>query len=252
VGYRAAGKEFSPSVVELNKIYDNIGPGFLDNVSKLEVDGRPSNNVDLRKSYLNSPNSLQSAKCQDNEVYNNKESENVSKLDFSVLYCSNCRKKCEPNKCGKCFTAVYCNKTCLEGHWSKHKKICQVLREKASVVITSIERSGYDGMIKRHAKGLEEIGPNFSPPPPRDGRKFIVKVQSIVLLDVKPYTLLLYDRSLDLYDRFQSKVIAKLVQEFGIQCKRQFMEKKLFLYCLFEKNGQLRLFINEFADFLKW
>ena len=252
VGNRAAGKEFSPSVVELNKIYDNIGPGLLDNISKLEVDGRPSNNVDLRKSYLKSPNSLQSAKCQDNEDYNNEESENVSKLDFSVLYCSNCRKKCEPNKCGKCFTAVYCNRTCLEGHWSKHKKICQVLREKASVVITSMERSGYDGMIKRHAKGLEEIGPKFSPPPPRDGRKFIVKVQSIVLLDVKPYTLLLYDRSLDLYDRFQSKVIAKLVQEFGIQCKRQLVEKKLFLYCLFEKNGQLRLFINEFADFLKW
>jgi parallel beta-helix repeat protein len=109
VGYRAAGKEFSPSVVKLNKIYDNIGPGFLDNVNKCEVDGRSSNNVDLRKSYLKSPNSLQSAKCQNNEVYNNKESDNVNKLNFSVPYCSKCRKKCEPNRCGKCFTAVYCN-----------------------------------------------------------------------------------------------------------------------------------------------
>ena len=253
VGYRAAGKEFSPSVVELNKIYDNIGPGFLDNVSKCEVDGRPSANVDLRKSYLKSPNSLQSAKCLGNEVHNNKESENVSQLNFAIPYCSNCRKKCEPNRCGKCFTAVYCNKACLEGHWSKHKKVCKVLRGKASFLITSMKRVGGHGMIKRHAKSLEEIGPKFSPPPPRDGRRFVVKVQSSTPgIDLKPNTLLLYDRSLELYEEIQSKVIDKLVQEFGIQCERQVAEKKLFLHCLFEKNGQPRLFINEFADFLRW
>jgi tetratricopeptide (TPR) repeat protein len=253
VGYRVAGKEFSPSVVELNKIYDNIGPGFLDNVSKCEIDGRPCNNVDLRKSYLKSPNSLQSAKCQDNEVYNNKESENVSQLNFSFPYCSNCRKKCEPIRCGKCFTAVYCNKSCQKGHWSKHKKLCEVLRGKASFLITSMKRVGGDGMIKRHAKGLEEIGPKFSPPPPRDGKRFVVKVQSSMLrTDLKPHTLLLYDRSLELYEEIQSKVIANLVQEFGIQCERQVAEKKLFLHCLFEKNGQPRLFINEFAEFLRW
>ena len=253
VGYRAAGKEFSPSVIELNKIYDNVGPGFLDNVNKCEVDGRPRTNVDLRKSYLKSPNSLQSAKCQGNEVHNNKESENVSKLIFSVPYCSKCRKKCEPSRCGKCFTAAYCNKSCQKGHWPKHKKLCKVLRGKASFLITSMKRVGGDGMIKRHAKGLEEIGPEFSPPPPRDGRRFVVKVQSSTPgTDLKPHTLLLYDRSLELYEEIQSKVIDKLVQEFGVQCERQVVEKKLFLHCLFEENGQLRLFTNEFSDFLKW
>jgi hypothetical protein len=116
-----------------------------------------------------------------------------------------------------------------------------------------MKRVGGDGMIKRHAKGLEEIGPKFSTPPPRDGKRFVVKVQSSVpKTDLKPHTLLLYDRSLELYEEIQSKVIAKLVQEFGIQCERQLVEKKLFLHCLFEKNGQPRLFINEFADFLKW
>ncbi len=108
-------------------------------------------------------------------------------------------------------------------------------------------------MIKRHAKGLEEVGPNFSSPPPRDGRRFVVKVQSIRrLIDISPHKLLLYDRSLELYEEFESKVIAKLVQEFGIQCEKQHFVKKLFLYCLFEENGRLRLFINEFADFLNW
>ncbi len=254
VGYRAAGKECSPSVVELNNIYDNIGPGFVENVDQFVAGISPATNVDLRKSYIESPNSLQSAKWEDNEMYNNKGSENVGTLNFSVPYCSNCRTKCEVKRCGKCFTAAYCNKTCQENHWSKHKKICQVLRKKASLLISSMKRAGYDGMIKRHAKGLEEVGPNFSPPPPRNGRRFIVKVQSYISMnyDLKSNTLLLYDRSLELYEKFKSKVIAKLVQEFGIQCERQYMEKKLFLYCLSEENGQLRLFINEFADFLNW
>ncbi len=209
VGYRAAGKEFSPSVVELNKIYDNIGPGFVENVHNFEVGVSPATNVDLRKSYLESPKSLQPAKCQDNEMYNNKERENVGTLNFSVPYCSNCRTKCEVKRCGKCYTAAYCNKTCLGNHWSKHKKICKLLRKKASLLITSMKRAGYDGMIKRHAKGLEEVGPNFSSPPPRDGRRFIVKVQSTRLLEISPHKLLLYDRSLELYEEFESTVIAK-------------------------------------------
>ena len=253
VGCRAAGKEFSPSVFELNKIYENIGPGFVESGTKLELRGPQNTNDDHMNPYLKSPNSLQSSKCQGNEVYNNKESNDASKLNFSVPYCSNCRKKCEPNRCGKCFTAVYCNKTCLEGHWSKHKKLCKVVREKVSCLITFMRRVGGDGMIKCHAKGLEEIGPKFSPPPPRDGKRFVVKVQSSVPeTDLNPHTLLLYDRSLELYEEIRSKVIDKLVQEFGIQCERQLVEKKLFLHCLFEDNGQLRLFVNEFADFVKW
>ena len=134
---------------------------------------------------------------------------------------------------------------------SKHKKICKVLRKKSSLLITSMKSAGYDGMIKRHAKGLEEVGPNFSSPPPRDGRRFVVKVHS-TLADTLSHKLLLYDRSLELYGEFESKVVGKLVQEFGIQCEKQLIEKKLFLYCLFEENGELRLFINEFADFLNW
>ena len=252
VGYRAAGKEFSPCVVEMNKIYDNIGPGLVeDAIASEKQELLPTN---LGQSYFVSPDQyFQCAKCQDNEIYNNKESKNVSKFNISVPYCSSCRKKCEPNRCRKCFTAGYCNKTCQENHRSKHRKICKVLREKSSLLITSIERAGYDGMIKRHAKNLEEVGPNFSPPPPRDGRKFVVKVQPIFNWDdLESYTLLLYDRSLELYERIQSKVVHALVQEFGVLCTRQMNEKKPFLYCAFEENGQLRLFINEFSDFLNW
>ncbi|CAB4045889.1 Hypothetical predicted protein, partial [Paramuricea clavata] len=96
------------------------------------------------KSYFTSPNSLQSAKCQENEVYNNKNSENIRKLNFSVLFCSNCRMKCEVKSCGKCFTATYCNRSCQENHWSKHKQICKILREKSSYLITSMKSVGLD------------------------------------------------------------------------------------------------------------
>ena len=248
VGYRAGGN--SPCVVEKNKIYDNIGPGLVEDAIGYEKQLLRTN---LGQSYFVSPDYFQRAKCQDNEIYNNKESKNVSKFNISVPYCSNCRKNCEPNRCGKCFTAGYCNKTCQENHWSKHKKICKVLHKKSSLLITSMKRAGYDGMIKRHAKVLQEVGPNFSPPPPRDGRKFVVKVQPMFYEDdFKSYTLLLYDRSLELYKRIQSKVLANIVQEFGVLCKRVELTKKLFLYCSFEENGQLRLFINEFSDFLNW
>ena len=252
VGYRAAGNEFSPCMVELNKIYDNIGPGLAEGGTRHEIEQSQCTNDDQVKSCFGSPDHFQRAICQDNEIYNNKESKNVSKFNISVPYCSNCRKKCKLNRCGKCFTAGYCNKTCQENHWSKHKKICKDLREKSSLLITSMERAGYDGMIKRRAKCLEEVGPNFSPPPPRDGRKFVVKVLSIISMQVEPYTLLLYDRSLELYGKIQSKIIDKLVQEFGVLCTRQAVEKKLFLYCSFEKSGRLRLFIHEFSDFLNW
>ena len=253
VGYRAAGK--SPCVIEMNKIYDNVGPGLVEDAIAYEKQQLLRTN--LGQSYFVSPDYFQPAKCQENEIYNNKESKNISKFNISVPYCSNCRKKCEPNRCRECFTAVYCNKICQENHRSKHKKICKILREKSSLLITSMERAGYDGMIKRHGKDLEEVGPKFSPPPPRDGRKFVVKVQPMLITkpsmpDEEPYTLLLYDRSLELYERILSEVIYTLVQEFGVLCTRQALEKKLFLYCSFEKNGQLRLFINEFPNFLNW
>ena len=128
----------------------------------------------------------------------------------------------------------------------------QYFTKKSSLLITSMERAGYDGMIKRRAEGLEEVGPNFSPPPPRDGRRFVVKVQPILLRAVEKYTFLVYDRSLELYERIHLKVVDKLVEEFGALCTRQALQKKLFLYCSFEKNGQLRLFVNEFPDFLNW
>ena len=110
VGYRAAGKEFSPCVVEINTIYDNTGPGLVEDAGKYEIQNSLFRYSGQMQSYFESTDYFQCAKCQDNEIYNNKESKNVSKFNMSFPYCSNCHKKCEPKRCGKCFTAVYCNK----------------------------------------------------------------------------------------------------------------------------------------------
>ena len=106
VGYRAAGKVFSPCVVEDNKIYDNTGPGLVEGAVKDEIRQLQRTRDGQMKSHFESPDYFQRAKCQDNEMYNNKESKKASKFNICLPYCSNCRKKCKLNRCGKCFTAV--------------------------------------------------------------------------------------------------------------------------------------------------
>ncbi|CAB4020999.1 Hypothetical predicted protein [Paramuricea clavata] len=250
MGYRAAGKEFPPSVIEQNKIYDNIGPGFVENVQIDEVHPLSlGKSIDLMKSHFKSPNSLKSAKFQDNEEHNNKENENGDKLNLSVSYCSNCRLSTKtPKICQKCFTTAYCGKICKRNHRPKHETICKVLRKKSSYLITSMERVEY--YITEQLEGRKEIGPNDSVRPLRKGRRFDVKVHTVVIEE--SFSLVLCDRSRQLHERFDSKVIKELVKEFGVLCERKGIEKKLFFHCLLEDNGQLRLFTNTFPKFQSW
>ncbi|CAB4038081.1 Stress-induced-phospho 1 [Paramuricea clavata] len=233
-------KRFSPSVIELNKICHNGGPGLLvdDEINKV-----------AESLHLNSPNSFQSVKFQNNEVYQNKENENDSKLNLSVPYCSYCRVKCKPTMCEKCFTTAYCSESCQEQHYSKHKEICKVLREKSSYLITSTVEA--DECEIERVEGSKEVGPEFSAPPPRDGRRFVVKVHTGVRY-TGSYAVIVHDRSVNPLVTFSSKVVDQLLKEFGVLCEGNVHEKKLFFHCLFEDNGQLRLFMNEFAEFENW
>ena len=90
-------------------------------------------------------------------------------------------------------------------------------------------------------------------PPPRDGKRFIVKLQTDFesASNGRPHILEIYDRSLDIDKKFKAEYIEQLVKQFGVLGERQYFEKKLYLYCAFE-NGKLRLFINDFAPFQTW
>ncbi len=246
VGYRA--EKFSPSFIEMNKIYDNIGPGLIENIKVFEVDGLSmGNNDDLRRSYLKSPEYLKSAKFQDNETYNNKE--NVSKLNLFVPYCSACRTKCKPEMCEKCFTTAYCGYSCKKKHLSKHEGTCKVFRQKSSYLITSMEKPQSCDGVAEEIESREKIRLKFRRRQPSSS--FVVKVRT-VLTKEKSCRLMLYNRSLQLHKTFYSNVIKELVKEFGVLCDTESVEKKLFFYCLFEKKGQLRIFTNEFPEFQSW
>ena len=212
--------------VHRNKIYNNIGPGFLVGVSSPEE---------------------HSSQSQDNEIYNNKE---IGKLNLSVPFCSNCRKSCELRKCEKCFTTAYCSESCQEDHWSRHEKICQVLCEKLSYVVTNWETPEYSDETE-YIEGPEDVGLEFSLPPPRDGKVFVAKVHSADA-DFSLSCVILYDRSLELYVKFASKFISQLLNEFGVLCKRKSHMKKLFFHCFFDDDGKIRLFTNEFPEFQNW
>ena len=248
VGKRLARKEFPPSVVKLNKVYDNYGPAYIDSINQFEE--VQFFGVDLSKTSGN----YKSANYVDNTVYNNKEFIIVNPMKFSSSWCSACFGCDKLKRCGKCFTAAYCNADCQVSHWSKHKKLCKLLREKSSFLITSMERRRPEGLINFHAKRLDEVGPNYSPLPPHDGKKFIVKLQTNceIIPASEPHMHLIYDRSLDVHAHFKAEFIDRLVKDFGVLCERRYQEKKLFLYCVFEKTGKLRLFINDFADFQTW
>ena len=241
VGKRRTGRKFPPSVVELNTVHDNFGPGIVDTINIFD-------------GFLG--NDCQSAKKNGNVEYNNEETIIVNKSKFSSSWCSGCNSKRNDLKlCGKCFTAGYCNRDCQNKHWSKHKKLCKVLRKKSSVLISSMKKNLSDGKVNIHAEGLDKVGPNYSlAPPPRNGKRFVVKLENNFERGVfgEPYVLFIYDRSLDVYDEFQDKFIDHLVTEFGAVCEKKYQEKKIFLHCLFEDDGKLRLFINDFADYQRW
>jgi parallel beta-helix repeat protein len=237
------GTRLFPPVVELNKIYRNGGPGLLVDDKIIKV---------VESQYLNTSNSVQSAEFQNNEMCHNKENENDSKLNLSVPYCSYCRVKCKPTMCKKCFTTAYCSESCQKQHHSKHKEICKVLREKSSCLITSTAKPDEQDMGVDDPDDSSEEGDPQLASPPRDDMRFVVKVHYSDHASRTADHIVLYDRSLELCVRFGSKVIEQLLKEFGMLCRQQISEKKLFFHCLREHNDQLRLFTNEFAEFQNW
>ena len=248
VGKRRTGREFPPSVVELNTVHDNCGPGVADTINNFEDFRLLWTDTDVSKT----GSDYKSAKYDGNVLYNNEETIIANKSKFSSSWCSGCKKKCDDLKpCGKCFTAGYCDRDCQKKHLSKHKKLCKVLREKSSFLISSMSRHPSDGQVNVHAKGLDEVGRNYST---RNGERFVVKLQTDFRSSVrgKPHSLIIYDCSLDVCEDFQDEFIDHLVKEFGVLCERKCEEKKIFLYCVFEENGKLRLFTNDFANFKRW
>lgn len=115
-------------------------------------------------------------------------------------------------------------------------------------MVTLMERAG-EGLTE-DVEGVKDVGAKFNQHSVQKGAAFLVKVYSeIEWEDSRP--LVLCDRGRVFHHLVYSEVITELVKEFGLLCKRQFREKKLFFYCVSD-SGKLRLFTNEFPEFQSW
>ena len=71
----------------------------------------------------------QDSNCNVKELFSNmkidSELDEVSSIS-SKKYCSCCLKEIDGSlRCGKCRSAIYCNRSCQLKHWESHKHICK-------------------------------------------------------------------------------------------------------------------------------
>ena len=272
IGKRPNG--WTPSIVEYNMINNNGGPGLIENLNEFDVNtfiGKQVFPVDSAFSQFNDPmippgfeTTLVTAQCRGNLQHHNEveyaqtqssnSSQNVDK------FCSYCRKAGTLRKCTKCYTAEYCDRACQKKHWRKHKKVCQNLLKQCSILVTSSKRwcgSPSKGerrvSVNSHHHSLEDVGPEHSKPPPENGERFIVKVQQAYdPLDFTSVSHIIYDRSLTIYESFQSAYVQNLIRDLGTICARKYVEKKLFVWAAYTENKVIRLFTNDFPPYQPW
>jgi parallel beta-helix repeat protein len=265
IGLRARG--YQPSVVDSNTINDNGGPGIFQDLNDFEVNGFIGKQIYPVPSMLpfqTLPQHLQStlvrAQCKENTTLGNKE---VVQQPKGIVYttqsahrfCSYCKKEATLLKCGKCYTAEYCGPLCQKKHWELlHKRVCPNLIERSSVLLTSTKRHPVSPKknetvlrLNLRPSGLQEVGSKFKPPP-KNGKRFIVKVQTDDWNDL----MLIYDRSQDVHEFFHSDHIQNLVRDLGSPCEDMYINKKLFMWATFTKNEIIRLLTNDFPPYQQW
>ena len=208
---------------------------------------------------------LVSAECRGNLLEGNTEEvrqtqpcDNAQAVNNAVNNCSSCGKKRRLQKCAKCYSAEYCGRECQKKHWKRHRKLCSALLKQCSILLTSttkmIPKSRDLTCVNIHHYGLDEVGPSCSEPPPKDGKRFIVQVQTGYNnpFDFTSVTLTIYDRSLEIYGTFQSDYVQSLIRELGAICEKKYIEKKLFMWAAYTENNVIRLFTNDFPPYQRW
>ena len=207
VGKQSPGK---PScVIENNVIHDNCGPAFHEGLRYFEFYSFPSELKPLFSNQLfeglkrlhgvakrqdHSRGALQSnvvidiemsipnvVKCNltsNNRCFQNCRNQNQVKrteLNLSCAYCF--RSDVSLKNCQRCMTAKYCGKGCQKLHWGRHKYMCEAAGHRNVIKVSYSFDTPYFMLSSTHP-GLEPTGPAYASPPPRDGSRFIVKLQT--------------------------------------------------------------------------
>lgn len=169
--------------------------------------------------------------------------------------------------------ARYCGKECQKLHWGRHKYVCQAAGQRNSIEVSIPVNVCAPGYIKFQFSatnpGLEPTGPDYAPPPQRDGTRFIVKMQTgeglvnsetlnaegYISDDYNPEKaqITVYDRSRNVdFDIAGNPKLYHLIMECGIMTSSMYLSKKLFCWAAFKDGKTLRIFTHEFPPVQKW
>ena len=294
MGGMRAGKQ-SPGkpacAIENNSIHDNCGPAFHEGLRHFEGYAFP---VELQHLFLKqtlqkyamfanaqTPQveiSLPSAKSAEfsssNQCFRNDDKKNHGQRTASNTNCTHCfRSDVNLKCCKRCMAARYCGKECQKLHWGKHKYVCQAAGQRNSIEVSipvNVCAPGYiEFQLSATNPGLEPTGPDYAPPPRRDGTRFIVKMQTgeglvnSETLNSEGYIsdeynpekaqITVYDRSRNVdFGIAGNPKLYHLIMECGIMASSMYLSKKLFCWAAFKDGKTLRIFTHEFPPVQKW
>ena len=263
-----------PCLVENNFIHHNCGPALHEGLRTEEEHSFPpefssffAKSSIAMDTDLTLPSSV-SAVFKANHCVGNDFGHTTFKAT-DLTYCVFClRRDIELKLCKRCMTAKYCKKECQSKHWRTHKHFCKAVGEKNAVEV-SMPDDEYE-MISVGSPSLKPTGPDYAPPPPRDGSRFIVKIQTIedsgrlrANLDMRGFvsddrdpnkaTMLPYDRSrhVNFYVRCKPQIY-HLIMECGMMGMKMSLTKKLYCWATFKDCKTLRIFTHEFPAVQDW
>lgn len=287
VGKRSPG--MPACVVENNVIHDNCGPAFHEGLRYFEGYSFP---LELQSEFIKQqaeketnligkaaivspevflPNTV-SAKFKSNQCFQNENGMTKFQTKALATNCAFCfRSGCQLKSCKCCMTTRYCGKTCQKMHWRRHKYLCQATGQISTIEVSiPVCPPGYVTVINSSTHpGLEPTGPNYASPPPRNGSRFIVKLQTLegllnaATLDSRGYvsddydpnkaSIALYDRSRHVNFMFAGQPrLYHLIMECGMMGASMYLSKKLFCWAAFKDGKTIRIFTHEFPPVQKW
>ena len=207
-----------------------------------------------------------------NQCFQNGIERDQSKQSTCMSKCAFCfRLDVELEFCDHCGVTMYCGKECQALHWKRHKYVCQAAGQRnfIDVCIPMNQPAPIHSRVSSLHPGLESTNPTSASPLPKDGERFIVKLQThdgcvnVQTFDSKGYTsndfdpqkasVIVYDHSRSVeFEISDRPKIYYLILEYGILGASLYLSKKLYCWAAFKDDETLRIFTRDFPAVQNW